>query len=167
MPSIRDVVAKVDFFLKNKFAAVVAGRDGGRITRVLRTNPNGELIIAAGVTLLGSPSLEIVNIDNGNVLLGNTTVQTEFIITQPVIPPPAATKRFTVGMTLAVGNGNILIQARTGPLGAWQTLVTIPIGAGGVADLSYIPTWPRYRVFYQATINSTGVYLMVMTHPML
>ena len=166
LPSISDIVARFDAFLKNKFAAVIAGWDGSRIVRVLRTDATGRLLVDASVSFQESPQVEIVNIENGAVGAGLTTVLTEFIISQPIIPPPPATRRFTIGMTLGVGNGNIIIEGRGSAGGAWQTLYSMPIAAGGMADLSYIPSWPRYRVYYKATIASTGVYFQVMTHPM-
>ena len=167
LPSIRNVVARANFFLKNKFAAVIAGWDGSKITRVLRTDATGRLLVDASVSIDESPQVEVVAEDNAAVLAAATTPQTEFVITDPALPtPPPATRRFTVAAKVTAGNGDIIIEGRIGFATAWQQIYSIPIVAGGVFNKSYIPSWPRYRAYYRATINSTGVYFVVLTHPM-
>lgn len=145
------------------FAGVIAGIDASGYVRPVKTDASGKLIVSA---LEESPQVEVVNVDNAAVLAAGTTPQTEFIITEPAGPVPA-TRRFTVAAKVTVGSGDIIVEARTGAAGAWVQVASTAISAGGVGSLSYIPAWPRYRVYYKAAINSTGVYLVVMTHPML
>ena len=167
-PDIRNVASRIGFLLKSRFAALIAGIDDTDTVRVIRTNANGELNISADIE--ESPQVEVVNVEDGTVNAGSTTPMTEFVITDPASPtPPKATRRFTIGMKLRGpgSRGNIIIDARTSATGAWQTLYYVPIAEPEVADLSYIPSWARYRAYYKADVNSTGVYFMVLTHPML
>ena len=145
------------------FAGVVAGIDAGGLVRPLKTDADGKLIVSA---LEESPQTVVVNQIHAFVAAGGTTPQIEFIIADPASPIPA-TRRFTIGVKVTTGNGVVIIEGRTGTLGAWVQIASIAVPAGGVGSLSYIPSWPRYRAYYKATVDSGGVYFIVMTHPML
>lgn len=163
---INNVVNKVATLFRGFFAAVIAGVDDTNIVRAVKTDATGKLIVSA---LEESPQTVVVDVEAATVAAAATTPQTEFIIADPAAPtPPPATRRFTIGASVAAGSGNIIIEGRNNEInGSWILLYTLPIAAGGIADLSYIPSWKRYRAYYQAVVNSTGVYFTVMTHPML
>ena len=165
--SIRNIVHKVGVAFR-AIAGVVAGVDDAGIVHALKTDTTGKLVLAADIDLKGEPQRVVVDEENVAVVAAANTPQTEFIIVDPAFTPlPPATRRFTIGAKITTGNGNIIVEGRSSVTGAWIQIYSVPIVAGGVADLSYIPSWKRYRAYYKATVNSAGVYFTVMTHPMI
>ena len=73
-------------------------------------------------------------------------------------------KHFTISAQIGSGGGDIMILYRVDS-GAEKVCEVIPLAPGQMLNKIIVPTRGRYRVYYYANVDSTGVDLNVILHP--